>query len=124
MPMKKFILLVVAALMSFSATTFADQPQSNATASALLHKDKEVVRPRTQTPDFIECCYDQGALYFNSESEFVNVTIDIINLESNECVEYNLLSSNCIINIDLDEGIYRIVFISNYATYEGDITIF
>ncbi len=122
--MKKFILLVVAALMSFSTTTFADQPQSNATVSAPLHKDKEVVRPRTQTPDFIECCYDQGALYFNSEVEFVNVTIDIINYDSNECIKYNLLSSDCALNIDLEQGIYRIVFMSNYATYEGDITIF
>ena len=121
--MKKFILLFVVALMSFSASTLAEQPNSNATISAPLHKDKEVVRPRTQTPDYIECCYDQGTLYFNSDVEFVNVTIDIINYENNECIKYNLLSSDCALNIDLEQGIYRIVFVSNYATYEGDLII-
>ena len=121
--MKKIILLIVASLMCFSASTFADQPNNKLPDDSRLNKVNGSTRPRTQTPDYIECCYYQGTLYFNSDVEFVNVTIDIINYENNECIKYNLLSSDCALNIDLEQGIYRIVFVSNYATYEGDLII-
>ena len=109
--------------MCFSASTFADQPNNKLPDDSRLNKVNGSTRPRTQTPDYIECCYYQGTLYFNSDVEFVNVTIDIINYENNECIKYNLLSSDCALNIDLEQGIYRIVFVSNYATYEGDLII-
>lgn len=122
--MKNFYVLIAAALLSLNATTIAEQPKGSINNQTTLQKTSSNNRPRTLTPDSIECSYELDILYFYTDIEITYADVDIINCDNLECKTYQLLYTDNSLQIQLESGCYLITFNCNLGVYEGYLTIF
>lgn len=106
--------------------SFAQEPTSTTTTDlplARLHITGSKNRPRTAVPLWIDCYYDYGVMYFESQDVNCNATVIVTNINSGCSYTYYLSNNDTPILINLESGSYNILYVTDDSEYEGILNL-
>lgn len=106
--------------------SFAQETTSTTTTDlplARLHITGSKNRPRTAVPLWIDCYYDYGVMYFESQDVNCNATVIVTNINSGCSYTYYLSNNDTPILINLESGSYNILYVTDDSEYEGILNL-
>lgn len=125
--MKKFLSCLIFLIAIAIPESFAQETTSTPTTEmplARLHMTGSKNRPRTAIPLWIDCYYDCGIMYFETQEVNCNATVIITNINSGYSCTFCLPDNYTPILISLESGSYSILYVTSESEYEGILTLF